>query len=163
MKSAARPLDEPLHAMSPPQLNGNSVLALRNKQGSLPACLIAPERAVTPWIADLLDRRGGPDDARSGNVGLWDIASMHGIDAKQRVSHRRLPARCWLKGWPSRRRVSGSQFRCQRRDRRPVLWRWWTSGLFPTEQATRSPLGIVSLDRIDEIKGDDNDPIQKQP
>jgi hypothetical protein len=36
-------------------------------------------------------------------------------------------------------------------------------GLFPTEQPTRSPLGIVSLDRIDETKRDDNAPIQMQP
>jgi hypothetical protein len=40
----------------------------------------------TAWHpeADRGDRQSEPDDARSGNVGLWDVAAIQEIDAKQR-------------------------------------------------------------------------------
>jgi hypothetical protein len=37
-----------------------------------------------PPEADGVDRPGGPDHARSGNVRFWDVATVHETDAKQR-------------------------------------------------------------------------------
>ena len=38
-----------------------------------------------PPAADRVDRPSGPDHAGSGDVGLWDVATIDEIDAKQRM------------------------------------------------------------------------------